>query len=57
LLKRKINKPILCCFSAPAGIWDDEIRQLERSGIPNYPTPERAAKALSSLHKFNKKKG
>jgi acyl-CoA synthetase (NDP forming) len=57
LLERKTNKPILCCFSAPAGIWDDEIKQLEESGIPNYPTPERAAKALSILYKFSKRKG
>ena len=46
LLERRTNKPILCCFSSPPGIWDDEIKQLEGSGIPNYPTPERAAKAL-----------
>ncbi len=57
LLERKTNKPILCCFSSPAGIWEDEIRRLEASGIPNYPTPERAAKALSNLYKFSKRKG
>ncbi len=57
LSERRANKPILCCFSSPGGIWDDEIKQLEGSGIPNYPTPERAAKALSNLYKFNKRKG
>jgi acyl-CoA synthetase (NDP forming) len=57
LLEKRTNKPILCCFSSPAGIWDDEIKQLEGSGIPNYPTPERAAKALTNLYKFNKRKG
>jgi acyl-CoA synthetase (NDP forming) len=57
LLERRPNKPILCCFSSPPGIWDDEIRQLEASGIPNYPTPERAAKALSTLYKLSKRKG
>jgi acetate---CoA ligase (ADP-forming) subunit alpha len=56
LLEREINKPVLCCFSSPAGIWDDEIKQLEGSGIPNYPTPERAAKTLSNLWRFNKNK-
>jgi len=56
LLKRRTNKPILCCFSSPAGIWEDEMKQLEGSGIPNYPTPERAAKALSNLCKFNKRR-
>jgi acyl-CoA synthetase (NDP forming) len=54
LLQRKTNKPILCCFSAPGGIWDDEIRKLEGSGIPNYPTPERAAKALANLFRFDR---
>ena len=54
LLERRINKPILCCFSSPAGIWDDEIKRLEGSGIPNYPTPERAAKTLVNLFRFKK---
>jgi acyl-CoA synthetase (NDP forming) len=54
LLERRTNKPVLCCFSSPAGIWDDEIKQLEESGIPNYPTPERAAKTLVNLFRFSK---
>ena len=54
LLERRINKPILCCFSSPPGIWDDEIKRLEGSGIPNYPTPERAAKILVNLFRFKK---
>jgi acetate---CoA ligase (ADP-forming) subunit alpha len=57
LLEKRTNKPILCCFSSPPGIWDDEIKQLEGSGIPNYPTPERAAKALSNLDRYNKRRG
>jgi acyl-CoA synthetase (NDP forming) len=56
LSERRPPKPILCCFSSPPGIWDDEIKQLEASGIPNYPTPERAAKALSNLYKHNKRR-
>jgi acyl-CoA synthetase (NDP forming) len=57
LLEKRTNKPILCCFSSPPGIWDDEIKQLEESGIPNYPTPERAAKALSNLYRYKKRRG
>jgi acyl-CoA synthetase (NDP forming) len=57
LLERRTNKPIVCCFSSPAGIWDEEIKQLEGSGIPNYPTPERAAKVLSNLYRFKKRRG
>ena len=54
LLERRTHKPILSCFSSPAGIWDDEIKRLEGSGIPNYPTPERAAKVLVNLCRLKK---
>jgi acyl-CoA synthetase (NDP forming) len=54
LSERRTNKPILCCFSSPPGIWEDEIKRLEGSGIPNYPTPERAAKALVNLCRLKK---
>ncbi len=57
LVNRKTGKPILCCFSAPAGIWDDEINRLGEAGVPNYPTPERAAKALVHLFRFKKLPG
>ena len=56
LLQRKIDKPVICCISSPAGIWDEEIKSLEQSGIPNYPTPERAAKVLANLYRFRKMK-
>ena len=54
LLQKKWNKTVICCISSPIGIWDEEIKQLEESGIPNYPTPERAAKALATLVRFKK---
>ena len=54
LSERRTHKPILCCFSSPPGIWNDEIKRLEGSGIPNYPTPERAAKTLVNLFRFKK---
>jgi len=57
LLQRRTNKPVICCISSPAGIWDDEIELLEGSGIPNYPTPERAAKTLANLVIYKKLKG
>jgi acyl-CoA synthetase (NDP forming) len=46
------KKPIICCISAPEGIWEHEIKIIEQAGIPNYPTPERAAKTLANLYKF-----
>jgi acyl-CoA synthetase (NDP forming) len=56
LFERRRDKPIFSCFSAPDGIWEEEIKCLERSGIPNYPTPERAARSLVNLVKFKKLK-
>ena len=52
LQQRREDKTIVSCFSAPKGIWDEEIRELDRSGIPNYPTPERAAKTLANLLRY-----
>lgn len=49
LRNRRIDKPLICCFSSPSWIWDKEIKDLEESKIPNYPTPERAARVLSNL--------
>ena len=54
LLQTRKDKAVICCFSAPLRIWHEEIKRLEESGIPNYPTPERAAKALASLVRFRK---
>ena len=54
LTQLKREKTVICCLSAPEGIWDEEIKLLEESGIPNYPTPERAAKALVNLVRFKR---
>jgi acyl-CoA synthetase (NDP forming) len=43
------QKPIACCLSAPGELWKEGIRSLEEAGVPNYPTPERAATALGNL--------
>jgi acyl-CoA synthetase (NDP forming) len=54
-LNMERKKPIICCISAPEGIWDEEIKRLEQTGIPNFPTPERAAKALANLVRYKKR--
>ena len=49
------KKPIVCCFSSPPGIWEEEIASLvEKGGITNYATPEEAAKSLSALWKYKR---
>jgi len=38
---------------SPPGIWDGQVNNLEESGVLiNYPTPERAAKAMAILWKY-----
>jgi acyl-CoA synthetase (NDP forming) len=49
------KKPIVCCFSSPPGIWEEEVASLvEEGSITNYATPEEAAKSLSALWKYKK---
>ncbi len=49
---RRFKKPILCaCF---CGRDDDEaVKQIEDGGIPVYPTPERAVKAMAALYRYS----
>jgi len=46
------KKPVVCCLSAPGEIWEEGIRSLEEAGVPNYATPERAARALGNLWRY-----
>jgi len=55
LLEWKQRKPVVSCLLAPPGIWDEEIRLLETGGaLANFPTPERAAKAVAALWQYQK---
>ena len=45
------NKPIICCFPSPTGVWVEEKRSFVESDIALYATPERAAEALAGLVK------
>ncbi len=50
LTPRTPSKPIVACLSAPPGVWERELKDLVRDGaLVNYPTPERAARALAFL--------
>ena len=49
------KKPIVCCFSSPPGIWEEEVKSLvEKGSIVNYATPEKAAKSLAALWKYKR---
>jgi acyl-CoA synthetase (NDP forming) len=44
------SKPVITCISAPPGIWDGQVRHMEEENlIANFPTPERAARAMGKL--------
>ena len=57
LLKWEQQKPVVACLIAPPGIWDEEVRRLEKGrALINIPTPERAAKALALLWEYEEMK-
>jgi acyl-CoA synthetase (NDP forming) len=50
LKDRGQKKPLITCLSAPPGIWDEQVKQLEEAGVlVNFPTPERAATVMVNL--------
>ncbi len=50
---KKYGKPILCC--ATGGKFTQRLSErLELSGVPVYPTPERAVKAFAAISKYSK---
>ena len=50
-LAEGIDKPVLCSFM---GIVDvsEGVEYLENNGIPNYPFPEAAVRAMASMASF-----
>ncbi|HOE17620.1 MAG TPA: CoA-binding protein [Syntrophorhabdaceae bacterium] len=47
------KKPVVACFTAPAGIWDEEIERMDgQKGVAIIHTPERAAWAMGNLWKM-----
>jgi acetate---CoA ligase (ADP-forming) subunit alpha len=50
--KQKSSKPIILCVNAPRGFFEDEVKELEKRGIPVYPLPERAIRALKGLFAY-----
>ncbi len=50
----KINKPVITCFNAPQYLWKEAIHNGEENRvIANFPTPERAARAMVNLFRYS----
>jgi acyl-CoA synthetase (NDP forming) len=48
------KKPVVAIFTAPPGIWDDEIREMDgKKGVTIVPTPERSGVVLGNLWRAN----
>lgn len=44
------RKPVIACFTAPPGVWDQAIEGLDgKKGMAILSTPERAVKAMGNL--------
>lgn len=52
-LAKEYKKPVFACFLAGNWVKDAHI-MMEKSGIPTFEMPQRAAKALVNLIKYNK---
>ena len=52
-LAKEYKKPVFACFLAGNWVKDAHI-MMEESGIPTFEMPQRAAKALVNLIKYNK---
>jgi len=50
-LSKKTDKPIIVCYLGGGEIEEEEIYKMHVAGIPTFPTPTRAAKALAILCK------
>ena len=50
--KQKSAKPIVLCVNSPRGFIEDEVAEIESRGIPVYPLPERAVRALKGLFEY-----
>ena len=48
------KKPVIAIFTAPPGIWNDEIREMDgKKGVSIVPTPERAGVVMGNLWRAN----
>lgn len=51
-IKNEIPQEIVACYIGGGDIQDEEVLNLHEAGIPVFPTPERAMRAISALIKY-----
>lgn len=51
-LKNEVSQEIVACYMGGGDIQDKEVLNLHEAGIPVFPTPERAMKAISALIQY-----
>lgn len=51
-MKQEVNKEIVACYIGGGAIQNKEIQNLHGAGIPTFPTPERAMKAIAALVQY-----
>lgn len=51
-MKQEVNKEIVACYIGGGAIQNKEIQNLHDAGIPTFPTPERAMKAIAALVQY-----
>ncbi len=55
LFESRQKKPVIACLSAPPGVWDEQVLNLEKKGaLINFPTPERAARSMANLWEYKR---
>lgn len=50
----ELKKPFVLVHDSPGRVVDQQIKEMEEKGIPVYPMPDRAARALAYLYRYNK---
>ena len=50
--QRGLAKPLVVCRDSPLGAARAEIAMLEENGVPVYPTPDRAVRAVAGLVRY-----
>ena len=51
-MKEEVSQEIVACYIGGGDIQDGEVLNLHEAGIPVFPTPERAMRAISALIQY-----